>query len=337
MALTFSEVVGHERALGALRRAFASDRLHHAHLFSGPSGIGKRTTALALAALVNCESPVGAGEAIDSCGRCTSCIKMRAGQHPDLTIVEPDGRFIKIAQVRSITSQTRFRPYEGKRRVFIVCEAHTMRAEAANALLKTLEEPRGDTMFVLLTGQRHVLLTTVISRCQPLRFGPLSNDQMQRILARRPDAEPVDESILRLAAGSVGRALELSESSVFSDREELCLRLTELRSGPIAAATGWADQLSRARDDVPELLSWLRTMLRDAVILRAGAGEQRVANVDAMDTLRTLASGRSAVELVKLSEEVDRTEALLAGNVNVRMALESLLIALRGTPREVRT
>ncbi len=138
MQVFLGDILGHDRAIGALRRAHAAGRLHHAYLFSGPEGVGKRSTAAALAGLVNCEQPQGDLNTLDACGRCSACLKLAAGQHPDLLVIEPEGRFIKIDQVRAVSAATRFRPYEGARRFVLVDKADALHEAAANALLKTL-------------------------------------------------------------------------------------------------------------------------------------------------------------------------------------------------------
>lgn len=310
----------------AIRRAFTTNRLHHAYLFAGPEGVGKRGLARAVASLVNCESPRGGADDIDACGECPACRKMSGGGHPDVHEVAPDGRDIKIAQVREIHSATKFRPYEGKRRVFIIDDAHTMRVEAANALLKTLEEPRGDTMFLLVTSQPHRLLTTVISRCQPMRFGPLSPAEVRDVLQRVAPELRDDDALARLSEGSIGRAQALAESSVFAERHTLIERIAALPDAGAGAAVAWADELARQRDMVPEVLDLLRSVLRDAVLRSAGADPERLRHVDRSGAVARLATHRSTPELLALAERVDETERLLLGNVNSRLALEQLFL-----------
>lgn len=326
MLMRLSEVVGHETAKVALRRAYASDRLHHAYLFAGPSGVGKRTLAMALAALVNCERPIGGDSAFDACGTCRSCIKLAGGGHPDVLEVAPEGRDIKIAQVRELHAATKYRPYEAARRLILIDDAHTLRVEAANALLKTLEEPRGDTMFVLVTPQSHRLLTTVISRCQPMRFGPLEPSEVDQVLRRVEPDLPPDPARGRLAEGSVGRALAIAHSPVYGARLELLNRFVALRDDGLGAATAWADELSRQRDAIDESLELVRSFVRDAILHQAGAATSRLVHADAPDAIARLVSGRSSETLLGLADAVDETAEWLAGNVNARLALEDLFL-----------
>lgn len=329
MLIRFGDIVGHDRQTRALRRAWASERLHHAYLVRGPSGIGKRAVGWALAALVNCHSPEGEGEEADACGRCPSCLKLKGGQHPDVSQIEAEGRAIKIDQIRAVQSATRFRPYEGRARVFIIERAETLRVEAANALLKTLEEPRGDTMFVVVSDQPHRLLTTIVSRCQPLRFGPLSPDDVAEALRRSGHSATLDPAIARLSAGSVGRALALTESSVYAQRRETIQRWCALAEGADADALGWAEEIARARDEHRELLGLLRSVVRDAVLLGGGASDERVLHVDELARLSGWGERTGLAALLSLSEAIDESERWLDGNVNARMVFERLFLNVR--------
>ena len=170
----------------------------------GPAGVGKGTTALALASAVNCRTLPG-----DGCDTCDDCRKIEQRQHPDLIVLSPDGAFIKIDQVRQLEQYTAVAPYEAPMRVIVIDQADALHPSAANALLKSVEEPRPDTLFVLVTAAAHRVIPTLISRCQRVRFSPLTTDQVRQILASADDLEQ-DSATLRWAAevseGSPGRA-----------------------------------------------------------------------------------------------------------------------------------
>ena len=161
--MTFSRIIGHDRQKSILQRALSGGRLAHAYLFAGPEGVGKRLMALAVARALFCMTGNG-------CGECAACRKLEHSNHPDLHVLEPDGASIKIEQVRAIQRDLSLRPGEGSRKICLIEAAETTTTGAANALLKTLEEPRGDTLLILLTSQPQRLLETIRSRCQPLHF-----------------------------------------------------------------------------------------------------------------------------------------------------------------------
>jgi DNA polymerase-3 subunit delta' len=174
---TFAGILGNEAALRPLKRALIGGEVSQAYLFYGPPGVGKRTVARSLGAALVAGGD-GAAEA-----------RARRGLHPDLSEVEPEGVFTTIGQVREVVRLAASRPFEGARRVFIL-QADTLNVQAANALLKTLEEPEGEAVFVLLAASREGVLPTILSRAQAIRFNPVPQREVAGFLAKRAAAEP---------------------------------------------------------------------------------------------------------------------------------------------------
>src|SRR6185503_12252639 len=175
--MPFRDLAGHRRVLDLTARAAVRGSLPPSLIFAGPDGVGKRLAAISLAQLFNCTSPgAPSGDlAPDACGNCSACRRIARGVHADVLTIEPgDSGAIKVDQVRAAIDRTGYRPFEGRRRVVIVEEADAMEAAPQNALLKTLEEPPPASTFVLVTSRPDVLLPTVRSRCQRVRFGPLA-------------------------------------------------------------------------------------------------------------------------------------------------------------------
>jgi DNA polymerase-3 subunit delta' len=171
--MSFRAMSGHRRLLTLIARSIKRDALPPSLLFEGPPGVGKRTAALAVAMAVNCLEPLTDGEfEWDACGECSSCKKMLKDLHPDVRIIEPgETGNIKVEQVREVIDAAAYRPFEGKRRVVIIDRAEQLGEPAQNALLKTLEEPRPASIFILVSSRPDLLLPTVRSRCSRLRFG----------------------------------------------------------------------------------------------------------------------------------------------------------------------
>ena len=199
------EIIGHQQTLAALKRARETDAFHHAYLFAGPDGVGKRRVAEWVAALVNCDE-VGA-----PCGACRSCHRVLDPEatHPDVLILEPDGRQITIAQVRELIRTVPYPPIEATYRVVIIDPADAIGEAAANALLKTLEEPPSKTRFVLVSSRPDALLITIRSRCQRITFGRLTEEQ---VLGGLVDAGVANEDARAMAtiAGLIERDVGLS-------------------------------------------------------------------------------------------------------------------------------
>ena len=211
--MPFRALVGHRRLLGLLSRSIAGASLPPSLIFSGPEGVGKRAAALAVAQALNCPSPVAESESglvLDACGSCPACGRIARGTHPDVQTIAPgESGSIKIEQVREAIAGAAYRPFEGRRRVFLVEEADALVPAAQNALLKTLEEPRPGSVFILIAAKADTLLATVRSRCSRLRFGPLTAGEVASVLVRdRGYGEREARAVAALADGSVSRALE---------------------------------------------------------------------------------------------------------------------------------
>src|SRR5688572_3404777 len=179
--VAFREVIGHRRLLSLLAQAIRRESLTPSLILSGPEGVGKRLTAIAIAQELNCLSQVEGG----ACGTCTVCNRIQRGAHPDVMTIEPgESGSIKIEQVRAAIDRANYRPFEGRRRVTIIEEADALVPAAQNALLKTLEEPLPASVFVLVTSRPDTLLPTVRSRCAHLRFGRLQVAEVASVLER---------------------------------------------------------------------------------------------------------------------------------------------------------
>lgn len=324
---------GQDRAIGMIRRAVRADRLHHANLFHGPAGVGKRATARALAAWMNCTGrPV---DADDACGACRSCRLMGSENHPDIVEVKPDGQFIKIDQIRAMQQLTRFRPHEAKRRVILIDQADALREEAANAMLKTLEEPTGETVFFLVTAQPHLLLSTIRSRCQPVQFSALTAADVTELLVSKGVDAVSAARVSRLSEGSLSRAMEVLESPVYALRDELFENLWRLMSGQIDRAIRWAEELARAKSELPAWLGLLRTIFRDVALQAGGASAKRQLHWDATEGVVRLSERSGLGHALYVLHRIEESERLLLGNVNPRMVMECLLLDIARVPTEV--
>src|SRR5215510_10263272 len=216
--MPFGDIVGNDRMKALLRRAVREGRIGQSLILAGPDGIGKRRFAVALAEAVNCERPTDD----DACGKCGQCLKVARGEHLDIITYDPDGQFIKIDQMREMSVEAQFKPFEGKRRVLIIDEADRLNIRAANSILKALEEPPESSLIVLVTSRPYALLDTIRSRCQMLNFAPLSAAELESFLQENY-RRPADEIslLVRLAQGSIGRALEIDLGEYHEQRQAM--------------------------------------------------------------------------------------------------------------------
>jgi len=307
-------ILGHETQRERLLQALRNDTLHHALLFEGPRGIGKRLVANHLAMAANCTERAPGEE---PCGVCRTCRAIAAGQHPDVIVVEPDrelaSRTIAIEVVREVIRQSQYHRFGARRRFVIVDPAEAMLEPAANALLKTLEEPPADTHFVLVTHNATALLPTIRSRCQRIRFGPLPEATVRAWLEERGVERA--EIVARLARGCPGRALALVEGGL-EEREEIERAVLEAVAGPLEGVYALSQKITQgsgrqewaARAEL--LLEVVEDLARDAVLAAAAGGApspwaplfpdgiERVARAvqDARDDLEVYVSGRTVLD-----------------------------------------
>jgi DNA polymerase-3 subunit delta' len=322
--MPFRDLAGHRRLFDLTARAALNSTLPPSLIFSGPEGVGKRLAAVALAQLVNCLSPVAG----DACGACTACTRIARGVHPDALVVRPgETGSIKVDQVREAIERSAYRPFEGRRRVVIVDDADALVPEAQNALLKTLEEPPAASMFVLVTSRPDVLLPTVRSRCQRLRFGPLAPAEIAHVLERVHGYSSADaHAAAALADGSLGRALEGGSEEYVRAREAAAAILTRIASasdprGRLDAAKKLTDGRGD-REDVARRLRAVASLLRDLGVLHARADERDLANADLKPLLTRLLGSFDGRRTVRAFSAIDRALDALDRNASPKIVAD---------------
>jgi DNA polymerase-3 subunit delta' len=266
---------------------------------------------------LNCLQPRSAGAfETDACGECQSCRRIARGVHPDVLVLEPDEGKIKIEQVRDAIDRANYRPFEGRRRVVIVDDADAMVSAAQNALLKTLEEPPSASVFLLLSSKPDALLSTVRSRCRPLRLGELNSSEVAEILVRDHQySEPDARAAAAEAGGSVGRALEARGMDIGEARAAAQRLLNQVAraSDPVRridAARELAGKVSggafREREYLAVRLRVLASLLRDLGLLAANAGAIPLANEDLRTDLSRLTDVFDGERTARAFGAVDR-------------------------------
>ncbi len=319
--LCFTQLLGQEKAKQLIGRSLAADRIPHAYIFKGAEGVGKRLFAKGVAAAVNCRDK----NRIGACGKCTSCKKFRSMNHPDFLAIRPEKGVIKIDQIRRMCRELSYPPYESAMRVVLLEDVHTMRREAANSLLKTLEEPPENNLLILTAEASQELLATLTSRCQVVPFVPLSITDTVAILVQHGMDRETAQLLARLSEGSPGKALLFQQTEMVPLWRELVSYLSDPLMEPDRDVGGLlllAEKMAQLKGEVLSLLGLLRIWVRDLLLN------------DEQDST-VVQEGGSAVknwsssELFAKLQAIDRAEKELARNCNRNLVCEVLLFKLQ--------
>lgn len=320
--MTFAQIIGHERQKDILRRALSGGRLAHAYLFAGPEGVGKRLMALAVARQLFCEQHTG-------CGECAACRKLDHRNHPDLHVLEPDGSSIKIEQIRAIQRDLSLRPVEGGRKVCLIEAAEAMTTGAANALLKTLEEPRGDTLLILLSSQPQRLLETIRSRCQLLQFPRQPLALVRESLQTQLGVADAEAHVLAaLSEGSFKKAFGKDRQLYLDERHTLLKTLTALSAGSILPIFEFAEKLAGDKAMLPDIIEIFQAFYRDVLLTLHGHDADELVNLDLSEKVRRVAGHENSANVLAKLEALKNARWQLERNLNPQLVMEVLLLRL---------
>jgi DNA polymerase III subunit delta' len=324
--MSFKDVLGHSMPIEFLKRAIHQDKVSHSYLFLGNEGIGKKLAALQFAKALNClEGVIEKGEA---CDRCLSCKKIDHHLHPDVLILEPEGQTLKVDQVRQMQKDLAYRPYEGRRRVCILTAADRMAPNMSNTLLKTLEEPPLHTVIILLANNPRLLLPTILSRCQPIRFHPLPIPLVSNWLMEHKGFNEEEAHLLAsLSEGSPGKALEIREEIDQIPREELLMDFVGLKSLPFEKKESWAESLSSNRENLILILEVAKTLLRDLVMMKTLKDRSKLIHSDLLREMEVLATKWNLSSLLNRMEVLHQTILAIRSNANMTLALEAMMLS----------
>jgi DNA polymerase-3 subunit delta' len=337
----FREILGQDWVVSHLKTAMLAGRLSHAYLFLGPSGVGKATTARALAAALNCTQPGADG---DACGTCPSCRRLQAGTHPDFLVVSPEeGKTqIGIERIRELRRLTGYPPLGGGWRVVLIkpAEALTVQSDAAaNALLKTLEEPPDRHLLVLTARGEADLLPTIVSRCHKLAFAPLPSALIIQELERQRSLPRSQAALVAaLSGGSLGRALALDPEELVRQRDQVLADLAHLNRGTTGVVLEWAQRLTKNRADLNNFLLLAQLWYRDLLLGHFQAPAGLLAHQDLLPALEQARAGGAPAAWFANFAALGTAQRHLQANLNPELTLDILGLRLQrqGNPHASR-
>ncbi len=326
--MSFKDIRAQDKAVSFLQGSIASGRMSHAYIFYGPGGIGKKLVAMNFAKAVNClDEP--AADVARPCDACVSCRKIDSSNHPDLMVLKPEkeGGSIAIGDVRALIRDASLKPYESRKKFYIIDEASSMKEEVLSALLKTLEEPPSDSVFILIAESLGKLPGTIVSRSQVVKFFPLSINEIKDILVKAHGIEPVKAHVLaHLSAGRLADALEYADEGFFSKREKVMAALADR-----TFFESDFDKLSKA--DLKTYLSILLTWYRDILVAKTRPTEGRpegpeFINIDRKDTILAEVTSAEFDSLERMIRQIVSTCFFLEQNANPKLAMAALGVSI---------
>jgi DNA polymerase-3 subunit delta' len=333
--MSFQQVLGQVQPKRIIQNALENNSVSHAYLFYGQESIGKKLTAVEFAKALNCE----VSGPVECCDDCPSCRKIDQGIHPDFFLLEPEkssptGRnaFIKVEEIRELQKKLAFLPYEAKTKVAILDGAETMNPQAANTLLKTLEEPPSSTILILIASNPYQLLPTIISRCQGVKFHLLSTDVVRQILQQSglSETDEFSEKELDLrtlrSRGRVNRALEEDIEATNLYREEILRLLEQASFKRMDVIFKWTKQWAKRSDQIQSVLDEMLNLLRDLAVIKCQGKNTEILNRDILDRLNPLAAQKSAGTLIAMFDSALKTKSALTANANLQLSLDHMLI-----------
>jgi len=335
--MPFRDLINQAHAVMLLRTAARSGRVSHAYLFAGPAGVGRHDAAIAFAQLLNCERP----QANDACGECRPCRLIAAGNYPDVRTVDVERGLlldprdttrtvIGIDQVRALRREVAFPPLEGKYKVYIFAGADRMQAEAANSLLKVLEEPPPQVVIILVAESTVPMLPTVVSRCQLVRFSLVPAGEIEQALIARHNLDRGRARfIAAIAGGQLGRAVTWATSQEDLEWREQTLQLLErMESVDLLERMDAAEAASKDKDRLPDLLDLALFWFRDLLVWQETRDEMHLINLDRKETIARLAAALPGAVLSERIAAIEEAKEALRRNVHPRLLLENLFLRL---------
>jgi DNA polymerase-3 subunit delta' len=338
--MSFNDIIGQELAVQLLRNSLKHGRVSHAYLFIGPHGVGKKLAAINLAKALNCEETAEV-----PCNRCISCKKIDASIHPDVKYIYPTGTSLSITidNIRELRTQISFKTYEGKKKIYIIAEAENMTIQAANCLLKTLEEPPENSVLILTAADAHLLLRTIVSRCQRVLFNRIELHRIESFLVEHHGA---DRSLAHFAAnlsqGSLGEALKLKDDTQIPlIKAKLMDVLNRLKNEDAFTLVGEFNNevfnndkpgrdAAEYRNKLHMSLDMLTTCFRDIAVLKQAGEQVPLINLDIEGELKQVENKFSLSQIDGFLNTVTDMKTYIKNNVSPQLILERLFLDMQG-------
>jgi len=312
--MPFSDIKGQDRALELLKAYIDNGHLEGGYLFTGPSSIGKKMAAKILSQALNCVENNN-----QACGLCPSCLKIKGDSHPDVHIISSEEAQLKIEDVRQLQKEINLRAYEGRYKVFIIDNAHTLTPEAANCLLKVLEEPPKFSLIILITDKPNLLFKTILSRCKIVKFNAIKREELNKTLSKDYGLDSSFAHFLSyFSEGRLGEALRLKDSDILNKKNTIIDKFV------LPSSYGTNDIDIDDKQDFCSMLNILSGWFRDIYFIKSGMPETELINSDRRADLLKTVNRFSYSDLDRIMSVISNTILCLERNINTKLLLHNL-------------
>lgn len=303
----FDNIIGHDRSKQFILNSMKKNRVSHAYLFEGPSGIGKMMFSMELSKMM-----LG-----------TDTLE----NDPDLKILKPDGASFKIGQIRDIQLDIIIKPYKNKK-IYILEDAHKMTVQAQNALLKTLEEPPEYALIILIVENSSSILDTIKSRCEVMKFSPLTQAQIQNYLVDNRNIDSKRATVVSsFSMGILSKALDLCYSEEFNNkRNEIQEYLNIIQSGDLIDMYTISTKLEKHKSNLNEVMDMIITYFRDILMIKQGVDESLIINLDQIEFLSSLSKQFTYFQISKIIDIIDESNKNIMKNCNFNMVIGTMIL-----------
>lgn len=312
--MPFSDIRGEDRPLEIIKAYMKNRRLEGGYLFAGPEAVGKKMTAKILSQALNCVEDNN-----EACGLCPSCLKINNNQHPDVHIFSDDEAQLKIEHIRQLQKEINLKAYEGRFKVFIIDNAHTLTSEASNCLLKVLEEPPKGSLIILVTAKPNLLFKTIVSRCKVLKFQAIKREELEAVLRKDYGLDNGFAHFLAyFSEGRLGEALKLKDTDILSLKNNIIDKFIMSSTLDIEGIEVNDRQAFRSG------LNILSTWFRDLYLIKSGMPDLELINYDRRPDLLKTVNRFSHAQLGRILNAISNTISCLEHNINTRLLLYNL-------------
>lgn len=324
--MDFNDIIGHEKIIESLKNAIRNNLVSHSYLFEGSKSIGKEKLARAFAKTLLCRK-----EKDNPCNSCPSCMKIESGNHPDFHVEYPDKGSFKKEQIEELQRTIRKIPLETDKKIFILDDVDKMTQQAQNSFLKTLEEPPGHAVIILLTTNSYSLLPTIVSRCQVVKFTPVEKHKIEKVLINRYNkTEEQARFIASFSNGVIGKAIELSSSDEFKLlRDEVIEKLDIIINGDRLKAFSISEYFEKNKELIDEIMDIILLWYRDLLIYEETGKLDFLINKDKINSISYQCQKLSKQKIMDIIDVVRMTKDDINSNVSFQLAMEVMLLKIQ--------